>query len=590
MSAREISNEKQEQAKQLAARLTEVLQNLDEHIFSLQKCSSEDFQLFSKKFKVHVSEINKITENTKEIFSLCNEQNNKAIANDIKLISDKLDAYSHLINAYYHLWNDYFESPGDENNDLFFALNNYKQNLNTYKLLLTNSKVRQGSVDSEHAAKQQAFEKKINEFLNKISGYTSNLKGFIDRTNQLHNILIDYNQEKLELANYLEQINQKVNEIPALIEKQSHFKKITGESTEHISNIITNLQYDDIIRQKIEHIQKIQKDIIIDLDHKNASKNTENKDSSNSEGQLMHVIDILNLLAAQLLHTNKEYQSAIKTLSSKFHTLSKTVEEITKTGFAFINHSENQSTYLVNIIETLNKAIHYYSNFFEISEHISSLIDLCNEIIESSESFKIELHAFHEFYENESPHILQTTEQNGISALNNIKSLDKVIKKDQEEIEHALSAYIERQLDFKGKLSHKNIIELNQQQEIILNSIKQEIKLLEDKNYSVHVLLQDNKNTCNSISQTIQHTIDNVQYYTFFEQVIDEIIQNVETVNQDLVRYPDLIPGETKKNIEHFKSFYTMKSEHDIHEKLLNKLNIDDSEEKPEDDENLELF
>jgi hypothetical protein len=121
----------------------------------------------------------------------------------------------------------------------------------------------------------------------------------------------DFRALNVAIRNHYKQvsaIHQTVSQIAAGLNPDNILlPKETADSLAYISNIITNLQFDDIIRQKLEHIQQTIHDIINELD-------AIQQKSYNPDSQPLKYLSILSeitkLHAAQLNQTNQDYQKA----------------------------------------------------------------------------------------------------------------------------------------------------------------------------------------------------------------------------------------------------------------------------------------
>ena len=99
-------------------------------------------------------------------------------------------------------------------------------------------------------------------------------------------------------------------------------KTLTDQISESIANIITNLQYHDIIRQKIEHVQSSHRGLLQNLTDFDPSNEAQHID------YLSRIRDLANIQAALLVRANKEYQRAIELITEKFRSISEDMANI----------------------------------------------------------------------------------------------------------------------------------------------------------------------------------------------------------------------------------------------------------------------
>lgn len=131
------------------------------------------------------------------------------------------------------------------------------------------------------------------------------------------------------------------------------------DSLTYLSNIITVLQFDDIVRQKLEHIQQTIVEIIEELH--SIQQNTGNK--SNQPIKYIYILpEITKLHAAQLLQTNRDYQKAITSIRTYLKGVQQSSIAIRKyTNILLSQHGpadlKSKLTYINNLAEQLASQI-----------------------------------------------------------------------------------------------------------------------------------------------------------------------------------------------------------------------------------------
>ena len=202
---------------------------------------------------------------------------------------------------------------------LFLPVKNLSQDLMTLKFLLANLNINNTTLKAVFGNNfdqlTAEYNRVINEF--KINCYQnelnlSNLKDQVKKTLNTFESISEKNIQDLDLI-----INHIHYGIILFAEKHEEISRqipeLTGKTKntyKSIANIITNLQYHDIIRQKMEHVQKTQKNVLNELKYAT--------DGNGLEEFLVKTRDIANLQSAQLIHANKEYQQAIEIITEKF--------------------------------------------------------------------------------------------------------------------------------------------------------------------------------------------------------------------------------------------------------------------------------
>jgi hypothetical protein len=99
--------------------------------------------------------------------------------------------------------------------------------------------------------------------------------------------------------------------------------------------------------------------------------------------------------------------------------------------------------------------------------------------------------------------------------------------------------------------------------------------------------LEQNNKLSESMLSDIQTSVGKIKYYDYFEKVITEIVDELNTINFKLKEGDDSI-DDRDKNLKHLKDHYTMNSEFLVHDQVARGEDPDmDIEEEGGD---LELF
>jgi hypothetical protein len=87
----------------------------------------------------------------------------------------------------------------------------------------------------------------------------------------------------------------------------------TQKCFSHMGEVITNIQFHDIIRQKMEHIQLSQNELIKEINELEST----NKNKENQLNLIVKIPEITDIQVAQLLYTNKDYQTSIEKITNQ---------------------------------------------------------------------------------------------------------------------------------------------------------------------------------------------------------------------------------------------------------------------------------
>src|SRR5208337_2518300 len=189
-------------------------------------------------------------------------------------------------------------------------------------------------------------------------------------------LVVQFGQEKDRIIKQIHEIIHEINLSTALLDEKNNealqliprLTESTQNTSSSIDKIITNLQYQDIIQQKITHIQQTHKDIINKIRDIKESEDGEINDQQR-EDWFVQIRDIAGLQAAQLIHANKEYQKAIEIISDRFLEVGKEMTEISVVCHQLIGNSSGSNTsYFETIREKLENA-EYFSEIFKKAIH-----------------------------------------------------------------------------------------------------------------------------------------------------------------------------------------------------------------------------
>lgn len=589
--------------------ITSLFALIDEKILALHNCSSEDFLSLNAYFKRYYKDSKVISQNASDILNIITNQEKKdEIFNGLsrfhQQLSDHLQNFENLSN----ILTSGFEKIVQEIEHMFVPSNNLKQDLMTLKLLVANLKINI-TVSAVPLGRMHNKANDFNEIITQTKSFFTEfynnfnlLKTQLKQNNSFISDLREKNSENigeilLELHNGSNLFNQKHQEAQRLLPK---LQESTESTASNIGKIITNLQYHDIIRQKIEHIQQTHKEILKEL---NAVSN-DDADEINRQIQVkcfIQIRDIAGLQAAQLIHANKEYQKAIEIISEKFLQVGNEMTAISDMCHKFITSGNNTSqshfkditdkvertSYIIGVYgKSLNQLKDRYNkskdrfdeilnNYFELSDFITTLEKSILKAINAQTD-----------PEDENSTITQIKQilEELRSILAQHQILFEKVKVQFAEADNAVVTY------FENGTVEKNLDEFYQLSEKIISFLK-------DSNEKVYKTIGDNQILSRQVSNDIKSSLEQIKYYEFFDKTIDEIISQLNEINIKLQNVESADEEHKRINLEHLKAKYTMQSEHIIHESISNEKKLSQSEIVSidstgidEDDDNLELF
>ncbi|QKG80087.1 hypothetical protein [Tenuifilum thalassicum] len=199
---------------------------------------------------------------------------------------------------------------------------NISQNLLTQKFLLSNLKISEiGSNKLEEKNEDSDYIIEFNRLINRAKLFEQEqLKLLKENKEALEEVYNKTQKGIKQIESNLDAILKTLKKVIELFsEKQQELnislpklQENNSRLRENIDSIITNLQYHDIIRQKVEHVQQ---------SHKELLKNLKKIDENTGDKFLMQVKEIVNIQSALLVRANKEYQTAIEKIVTRFKSI-----------------------------------------------------------------------------------------------------------------------------------------------------------------------------------------------------------------------------------------------------------------------------
>lgn len=585
-----------------------VFTAIDEQILQLHKCSSDDFLGLNADFKQYYRQSKVISDNASQIFQALTQKESNELLKDLenfyKDIKHVQNHFSKHLSGSIDLINE-MEQLLDK---LYLPVKNLNQDLLTLKFLLTNLKISNSTADSKKVIDFEAILNRFNEVINefKICSFQNEtkleaLKDLSKKTLRVFENILEKNIQELDIILnnihfgiilFAEKHEEVARQIPELTQK-------TENSSKSIADIITNLQYHDIIRQKMEHVHATHKKLLEDLES-TASTGEENLEKH--ERLLIRVRDIANLQSAQLVYANKEYQKAIEVITEKFIEIGNDMTTIASmcTG---INASQINSDelYLQGLLEKLQNSANVLNKFLGSTETFSNSIDDITEQIGSTSksvsNFSNSINKLKSITA-ETLEVFSFRMVQNEDASNSLKQI-KNLYEEVEKFEGVIRQVYSKIENTGGKLLPDIGKDIKQAKEKgsfgqAAESMNSIISKLNQKNFEVNSLLDESLNSSKNVSIDVKESINKIKYYDFFEKIIVDIIGEFNHIYQMLRAQVNTESSVADDEVNAIKNLYTMASEHIIHDKVSQgdgDVDLFDEEVKnDEDDDNLELF
>ena len=581
--------------------VTDKFTQIDKKILELLQCSSDDFMGLNINFKELYRSSSLISKNATEIFEILADSSTQQLMDDLENLYKTLRKSHTSVIPFVTEGITVAKEMLDVAGDLHLQVKNLNQNLLTLKFLLANLKIT-GTTSAEQLPSavdeltgkynKQINQQKLREYHNDksleklqelIQKSITKLSKYSNQLDQQVNLILD--QVHTAIVLFADKQQEVSRRLPSL-------KTLTDQISESIANIITNLQYHDIIRQKIEHVQSSHRGLLQNLTDFDPSNEAQHID------YLSRIRDLANIQAALLVRANKEYQRAIELITEKFRSISEDMANISMLCKKLTQSQFNQDEIhfsdlcqkLDSILEPLKSVpvieLSLINELKEITDYTTKTLTAVTNLDDIIPDRK------KDFEPNDSIAALKNAYPQG-----NIVEQIKEVGSDVEKTTNQIQTISQRFAGINERLS-KISVNINEKYNEVTNhsevaeKIVAILETLKQQDGLIYKLLNDNFRVSKEMDAVVAGSVKQIKYYDFFEVRIIEIIHMLNEAFQEIKG------SETKKedaeDMEFLKNLYTMESEHKIHESIIlggekpEDQNLDDIDEKESDD--VELF
>lgn len=549
-----------------------IFSDIDRKILLLHQCSYDDFVVFNTQLKNFNSQLHNIADNLRKIL-LLNTTSNGGKSQFESLIDNFLESVDN-IRLNYELIIKEIERYKKNINSLSVSIRNYKQNLLTYKYLLSNLNIRLIYLNPENLSFDDV--PLINDQITILNDFSAKLKKNKDFLSELSMGLYSVIKNNSEVLQFI------IRDLRDIwYKKEAYFNdieicangmaaKISAASSD-LGQIITHLQFQDIVRQRMEHIQQMHKEVI------DATEMFDDTEFNLLPGirQARYIIqlrDIAVLQMGQLTQVNLQYQNAIEVITRTFVNI---VENITDATLIYVvnfvngdkknifndqkllqilqdtssRYKQIQSDVLLSFkeLDQVNEICDSYSeNFSVIKTNHENLIEFSLRLIEAIE--KTELTA------DEKQNIIGHIQQLIIN--NRIFDDFDIFLKQNSEIKSNFVKCSKRLSEF-SKGEHPD--STTQQIILILEEILENSK-------KINEIYETNDKISNTLIENVFDAMQQVKYYDLFEKSVEEIVGQLNLIYEQII-------GNNKRKvrpevIDYFKELYTMEHERRVHSQV----------------------
>ena len=578
--------------------IVELFENVDLKIQALHQCSAEDFLGLNAKFKGFYKESKNVSKDASALLELFSRTKNDQLKNDLELCRTELEQSLVALKGQQSETLRIVRKLNDALEEYLFPLRHINNEFSILNMELIAVDAVYRSVSKENAAYSLRFNALIREWENFVIE--------IVETKKLSQVFL---QELSYSLNHIELIGGRgIRSLVSLldfVEQGKHlFEVKQRESDENlpelraksdtcaksIADVITSLQYQDIIRQKMEHIQQAHIKLLENLRQTDVLA-TEDAWTS----VLVQVRDISALQAAQLLATNKEYQAAIEAIAFHFRSIAKEMsavasicrntmsedEHIRRTAISDLaDRFKRTDSLLARVLDVFPECtrevlfIRDGANTLQkrIDEHLQTFTTLSRRVDELLEPFRDVKEAHFEHYLSQINEMLDTMHHN----METVRVHNQVIVNAVE----GLGLYAQKlgESDLLWNYVQVNVRRAHALSEHLLSTEKES-----------NSLLLNIEKTSRSICEETQSALAAVRYYDFFENVIAEIVKGLSSMSSRICANVDL---SVHSDMTEVRDLYTMESERKVHDQFTGNTSAASEEEQAvaEDDDDLELF
>lgn len=559
--------------------LNEVISVFDEinnGIVRLYRFAGEDFKLMREQFKRFNRQSVKISENIDEAFALFDlQQNKKGILKKIEEYKEKQAKYNEFIKirigSYQELTNDFYKKT----ESILIPVKNLYQQIKSLKVLLTSLRLCSCVQNN-----QRSIQKKTDSLFGLIKEiYIQFERGIESTMSSLNNAIRQINEIELLCSEKLNGSHDKMNECKKLLHKKQgdvmlKNHELSANIQENIGNshkIVIELQYHDIIRQKIEHIMQVHYQIIDQL--KNLKQGSSQANQDDIIRYLLQVGNIARIQASQLLHANREYESAIDIIGEKLLSFSGNMISIVDIcNGVLLDKSENcmfgklediisahsrlrkrlfeETQQIDEQLLILQNKIHFLkNNFSRITELIDNLVSSLSFISDE------------ETGEEESKTILKGQANDLLKNIHlaefHFKDIFQNISLDESKSEfHSEFHSANRKFHEEHKLLFDS---LSEQEKDILPLINKEKETLSR-------IYKENSGFTFNLTDKVLNLIRSVRYYDYFDILAEKITEKLNYLSETF--HLEELTADIE-DMEFIKEKYTMDSERIIHDNSI---------------------
>ena len=574
--------------------IVSLFEDVDQKIQDLHQCSADDFLGLNAKFKNFYKESKSVSSDATTLLALFSHEQNEQLKEELTAGRTELQLSLDSMKEQQYETLCLVHDLGDAMSAYLFPLRHINNEFGILNMELIALEVSFRTALLQNNFDTTSFQQMIRdweEFVYDITETKKLSQNFLEECGySLHHIELIGGRGLRSLSTLTELTEQGLVLFDAKQkESNQNLPAIRAKSdsvAKSIADVITSLQYQDIIRQKMEHIQQAHIKLLDDL------QGIDLETSPNAWTQvLVQVRDISALQAAQLLATNKEYQAAIEAIALHFRTIAKEMTSVASICRSTMNDNDDreQRSTISDLVDRFKRADALLARVLEvfpecsrevllirdgaamlqkrIGEHVETFFRLSTQVEVMLSPYRKTLGRHFEHYMLQVDEMLSTMRRN----MESVSVQNTILIKSIEGLGRYAKKLAESELLW-------DYVQLNVKR---LHSLSERLLNTEQES---NTLLRKIETTCRSISDETQAALAAVRYYDFFENVIAEIVRGLSSMSARICAEVDVAEHSDMSAV---RDLYTMQSERKIHDQFTG---TNEEEEATATDDDLELF
>ncbi len=550
--------------------LTAFFTRVDEQIVSLHQVSSEDFMNLNRDFRDFHGQARQISDNASYLFHYITGNENAEMVAGIEKLYQELRSRTEILDGHIEVISEALTRLLSRLRQSFFPIKNFKQNLTSLKFLESNYELKI-PFDQEREVPPMAIQE-ISEQLKAQLGSIETLLSKLKQMIRAHFELKEqFNRERSDIQNILTLLKREIESYSGhyqnIREHLPAIKTETQRSSENIAGIVTNLQYQDIIKQKMEHIQHTHKQLLEEI---SAMEQQEDQvDDQTKADYFIRIRDIAGLQAAQLMHTNKEYQTAIQKISDKFLEIGQSMTRVSAMCNQYIASDQGSPEFMSGLKQNLDQAKGQIESFCRFTRAFSDKRDEIQSILDQLKDGHERVNQ----YMQQLNDILKKTLTNGQTESKDDAIVQQIsqLHGDLQNNQGLLTSIFEDYQTIRQELerdSMANLYDKGNGAEDLPGKIRAYLEKLGQIEQQILEKLKENNEKSEQIYSEVQNSVNRIQYYEYFENVIGDIIEQLNTVNYNLKLYSSYSGESKEENLQKLREYYTMSTEFKVHDSV----------------------